>query len=279
LEYSYFDNQLTLLKTRISHEVIGHSVMGKEIVAFKLGEGIREVHYNGAIHANEWITAALLLRFISDYSYASGKAELKSGTSVWIVPLLNPDGVELVMEGITEGHLFGQQLLTWNNYSPDFSGWKANIRGVDLNDQFPAHWERERIRRNVQEPGPANYSGAAPLSEPEAIAIATFTMRHSFELTIALHTQGEEIYWNYCELEPPESCGIADKFAKASGYLAVKLFDSDAGYKDWFIQQFHRPGFTIEAGYGHNPLPFEQFDSIYEKVSKILWLGLECRGS
>jgi g-D-glutamyl-meso-diaminopimelate peptidase len=195
-------------------------------------------------------------------------------TTVWFVPLLNPDGVELVLEGIREGHPNKDQLLEWNNHSADFSGWKANIRGVDLNDQFPAHWEEERLRRNVSMPGPMNYSGDAPLSEPEACAIANFTWKHSFALVLSLHTQGEEIYWNYRGYEPIEAAKIADKFELESGYRAVYLTDSDAGYKDWFIQQFRRPGFTIEAGYGKNPLPIEQLDEIYEKVSIILLLGL-----
>jgi g-D-glutamyl-meso-diaminopimelate peptidase len=120
-----------------------------------------------------------------------------------------------------------------------------------------------------------NYSGNAPLCEPEAHAIAHFTMQHSFELVLSLHTQGEEIYWNYRGFEPPESSDIANKFAEASGYQAVIINDSDAGYKDWFIQQFRRPGFTIEAGCGKNPLPIGQLENIYEKVRRILWLGLQ----
>jgi g-D-glutamyl-meso-diaminopimelate peptidase len=287
--YSYNNliNQLHLLKQSNPHlccEVIGHSVMGKEIIALKLGQGKREVHYNASIHANEWITAFILIKFImeclhsmdEDDGYLKGfniRALLQEN-SVWIVPLLNPDGVELVMEGIREGHSLKQQLLEWNNHSSDFSGWKANIHGVDLNDQFPAHWEEERLRRNVSKPGPMNYSGDAPLIEPEASAIANFTLKHSFALALSLHTQGEEIYWNYRGYEPADAAEIVDKFAVRSGYRTVYLTDSDAGYKDWFIQQFRHPGFTIEAGYGKNPLPIEQFDDMYEKVSKILLLGL-----
>jgi g-D-glutamyl-meso-diaminopimelate peptidase len=149
---------------------------------------------------------------------------------------------------------------------------------VDLNDQFPAYWEEERLRRNVSKPGPMNYSGDKPLSEPEAIAIANFTLKHSFALVLSLHTQGEEIYWNYRGYEPLEAKQIADKFAEASGYRTVYLTESDAGYKDWFIQQFSRPGFTIELGNGKNPLPFGQLEDIYEKASKILLLGLEPPG-
>jgi g-D-glutamyl-meso-diaminopimelate peptidase len=287
--YSYNDlnNQLLLLKQPnpyLNYEVIGQSVMGKEIIAIKLGQGKREVHYNASIHANEWITAVILLKFIMDslrsmdendgYLKGFDIRALLQETTVWFVPLLNPDGVELVLEGVREGHPLKQQLLEWNNHSSDFSGWKANIHGVDLNDQFPAHWEEEQLRRNVSKPAPMNYSGVAPLSEPEASAIANFTLKHSFDLVLSLHTQGEEIYWNYRGFEPINAWEIANKFAEGSGYRAVYLTDSDAGYKDWFIQQFRHPGFTIEAGYGKNPLPIDQLDDIYEKVSIILLLGL-----
>jgi g-D-glutamyl-meso-diaminopimelate peptidase len=286
--YSYNDliNQLLLLKQPnpyLCYEVIGHSVMGKEIISIKLGQGKREVHYNASIHANEWITAVILIKFVMEclrsidgedgYLRGFDIRALLQETTVWFVPLLNPDGVELVLDGIREGHPFEQQLLVWNNHSTDFSGWKANIHGVDLNDQFPAHWDEERLRRNTSKPGPMNYSGDAPLSEPEASAIANFTLKHSFALALSLHTQGEEIYWNYRGYEPSDAKRIADKFAEASGYHAVYLTESDGGYKDWYIQQFRRPGFTIELGNGKNPLPFEQLKDIYEKVSKILLLG------
>lgn len=288
--FSYNDllDQLLLLRQPsplLNTEVIGHSVMGKELIAIKLGQGKREVHFNASIHANEWITAVLMIKFIRDCLRSLDEANgfykgydlngLLQESTVWLVPLLNPDGVELVLEGINQEHPFEQQLLEWNKYSTDFSGWKANIRGVDLNDQFPAFWEEERIRRDVAKPGPMNYSGPAPLSEPEASAIAAFTLKHDFALVISLHTQGEEIYWNYRGFEPLRAAEIAEKFAAESGYQAVFITDSDAGYKDWFIQQFRRPGFTVEAGYGKNPLPIEQVEAIYQKVSKILLLGLE----
>jgi g-D-glutamyl-meso-diaminopimelate peptidase len=288
LSYKQIANQLRSLQhthSCVHSEVIGHSVMGKEILAIKLGEGKREIHYNAAIHANEWITAILLMRFIKDcaLSLEGGEGFYKGSNirallqhkSIWLVPLLNPDGVELVLEGINNEHPFEKQLLEWNHNSRDFSSWKANIHGVDLNDQFPAQWEQERIRRNTLSPGPMNYSGPAPLCEPEARVIANFTLKHAFDLVLSLHTQGEEIYWNYRGLEPIEAADIADVFAKGSGYRAVKLEESDAGYKDWFIEHFRRPGFTIEAGYGINPLPIEQSDDMYEKVCKILLLGLE----
>jgi g-D-glutamyl-meso-diaminopimelate peptidase len=263
--------------------VIGKSVLGQNLYAVKLGAGPNRVQYNGAIHANEWITSLLLMKFVEEYSaaYAAGTAlrgcsirELYQKTSLWIVPMVNPDGVELVQEGPVSWHPYCRRLLEWNNGSCDFSRWKANIRGVDLNDQFPAHWEEEKARRDAAGPGPRDYAGTAPLTEPEARALAAFTRSIDFSLVIAFHTQGREIYYNYRDLEPPGSKDIAHRFASVSGYRPVRLTGSDAGFKDWFIQDFRRYGFTVEAGIGVNPLPLSQFPCIYEETAGIMLEGI-----
>ncbi|MBU7318042.1 M14 family zinc carboxypeptidase [Paenibacillus oleatilyticus] len=288
-EYDYaelMDDVDRLLETYpfLEMTVIGQSVLGKDIPALRIGTGQREVHYNGAFHANEWITSLLLMKFIEDYAAAyAGRKPLRNRdmtvmyeqTSLWVVPMVNPDGVELVQQGLTSGHPYYEELLRWNYDSQQFSRWKANIRGVDLNDQFPAHWEAERDRREVMGPGPRDYAGPAPLSEPEAQAMEAFTRGRSFHLVMAFHTQGREIYWNYRGLEPPEAEEAARRLAKASGYRAVKLTGSDGGYKDWFIQEFGRLGFTIEAGIGINPLPIEQFPQMYDEAIGIMLEGLK----
>lgn len=215
-------------------------------------------------------------------AYASGSfwlgknvRRLLANYCLWIVPMVNPDGVELVLNGITPNHPYGASLLAMNHGSGDFSNWKANIRGVDLNDQFPAHWEVECERRGQLVPGERDYGGDAPLTEPEASAMAEFTRESDFELVLALHTQGQEIYWNYRDYEPSCAEIMANRLAKASGYQAVKLTGSDAGYKDWFIQEFRRPGFTIEVGCGVNPLPAETFDLLYEEIKPLLLEGMQ----
>ncbi|SFL25164.1 g-D-glutamyl-meso-diaminopimelate peptidase [Paenibacillus sp. 1_12] len=280
LDYAGMIMDILLLKDRYPFlEVgsIGRSVEDRDIPVIRIGVGAKHIHFNGAFHANEWITTSLLIRFIHDYAqaYAHGNSvhgvdakQLFDRISLWIVPMVNPDGVELVLSKQQEPHL--QQLLEWNGGSTDFSGWKANVRGVDLNDQFPANWELERARRQVANPASRDYSGTSPLSEPEARAMEAFTRERDFSLVIAFHTQGEEIYWNYNDYEPVESESIAERFAQVSGYRAVKLTGSDAGYKDWFIQEFRRPGFTVEVGVGSNPLPYSQLGDMYGKASKIM---------
>ncbi|AFC28768.1 gamma-D-glutamyl-L-diamino acid endopeptidase I [Paenibacillus mucilaginosus 3016] len=262
---------------------LGRSVMGREIPLVRIGSGPKEVHYNASFHANEWITSLLLMRFLEAYAgaYADGLTlqgqevrTMLQSTTLWLVPMVNPDGVELVLRGAAPDHPYYSELLEYNGGSCDFSGWKANIRGVDLNDQFPAHWEAERDRRDVPGPGPRDYTGAAPLTEPEAAAMAAFTRSRPLALVMAFHTQGRELYWNYRDLEPPEAEALAERLALCSGYRAVKLTGSDAGYKDWFIQEFRRPGFTIEAGFGVNPLPLSQFPRIYDELLPLMLEGL-----
>lgn len=285
--YGEFMENLCKLKTLypfLHMETIGTSVMGKPIPAIRIGAGPKIIHYNGAFHANEWITSALLMKFAEDYASAYCKDELLSGSkatelftecTLWLVPMVNPDGVELVLKGLTSQHPYYEELLEWNDGSHCFTAWKANIRGIDLNDQFPAHWEVEKERRSPTCPGPRDYAGCAPLTEPEARVMAEFTESHSFAMVIAFHTQGEEIYWNYRDCEPDGAEELAERLARASGYRAVKLTNSDAGYKDWFIQKYRRTGFTVEAGLGTNPLPMSQFDEIYASAARIMVEGLK----
>ena len=115
-----------------------------------------------------------------------------------------------------------------------------------------------------------------PLTEPEALAIYNFTLAHNFRLILTYHSQGEVIYWQFQNYNPPNSLYIGQQFSNVSGYsLEETPYNSSfAGYKDWFIQSYNRPGYTIEVGLGENPLPISQFDKIYIDNLGILVLGM-----
>ena len=114
-----------------------------------------------------------------------------------------------------------------------------------------------------------------PLVAPEALALYNFTLFHNFRLILAYHTQGKEIYWQFQNYAPTEARQIGKTFASVSGYrlAEVPFASSFAGYKDWFLQQYRKPGYTIEAGIGENPLPISQFNEIYNDNIGILVLG------
>ncbi|MBP2240876.1 g-D-glutamyl-meso-diaminopimelate peptidase [Cytobacillus eiseniae] len=260
---------------------IGKSVLGKPIQEIRLGKGTKKINMNASFHANEWITSGILMSLLNHFLLSLTNARPIRGLSTMplyneidlsIVPMVNPDGVNLVINGPPAE--VREQVVRINQGSTDFTGWKANIRGVDLNNQFPAKWEVEKERKEEKAPAPRDYPGDAPLTEPESIAMANLARTRQFDRMLAFHTQGEEFYWGYEGLEPPESSRIAAEFARVSGYESVQYIDSFAGYKDWFIQDFRRPGFTIELGSGINPLPLSQFDEIFEEVLGIYLAAL-----
>ncbi|MEF2941050.1 MAG: M14 family zinc carboxypeptidase, partial [Oscillospiraceae bacterium] len=125
-------------------------------------------------------------------------------------------------------------------------------------------------------PGPRDYVGPAPLTAPESLAMYGFTRALDPQLTLSYHTQGRVIYWQYDGYDVPGSKAIAERFAAASGYDVAETpyASGHAGYKDWFIQDFRRPGFTIEAGSGENPLPLSQFPDIWSDNLGILLGGM-----
>lgn len=266
----------------------GTSVLGRNLYYIKLGNGPNQVFYNGAHHALEWITAPLLMKFIENFSRAYANNTLIRGynirdiwnrSSIYIIPMVNPDGVDLVINGLERNNPFYNQLLQWNDTGLPFSQvWEANIRGVDLNHNYDALWQEYKElaeELGYGEPGPTRYPGPYPESEPESRAVANFTREHNFRLVLAYHSQGEVIYWNFQNLAPPEAREIGELFSRVSGYELEETYGtaSYSGYKDWFIQEYRRPGYTIEVGRGRNPLPITQFSQIYEDNEELLLLA------
>lgn len=242
----------------------GKSLKGRSLFLLSFGKGEREIFINGAHHGMEWITSPVIMKFLTDCceSYISGKRlrgtdirDIYEKLTIYAMPMVNPDGVDIAVNRNLR--------------------WQANGAGVDLNHNYNAMWEKAREleeKAGITGPCESRYGGPAPESEPETRAVTDFVRRNNIQMLIALHTQGEEIYYSFAGLEPKESISIAMQMSRVSGYKLAhpEEIASYGGCKDWFISEYRRPGFTIEAGHGKNPLPPEQFDELYEKVANIL---------
>ena len=155
-------HKLTSLYPFISVGSIGKSIMGKDIPFIKIGNGSNEVFYSASYHANEWITSIVLMKFLADYCYCYSNNLTIFGyparwlfnvSTIYLVPMVNPDGVDLVTGSIKNvENAYKNAVQIADNFPeiPFPGGWKANINGVDLNLQFPAGWQQARATKYSQ---------------------------------------------------------------------------------------------------------------------------------
>lgn len=261
----------------VSLSTIGKSVDGRDLYAIKVGKGSTEILIHGSHHAREHMTTNIIMEMIDQYTYGYAKntkidgynvKDILDKTTIWFVPMVNPDGVTLVQKG----HKSSKDpnfVLKVNGGSTNFSSWKANIRGVDLNRNYPAGWNY--IVSDPGKPATQNYKGPKPLSEPETKALHDFTLKHNFKTAVSYHSSGSIIYWNFKQtgsrLERDRKIG--QMISNKTGYslVPVKSNPSGGGYTDWFIDSLKKPGFTPElAPYvGPRPVPLSLFDSEWNK--------------
>lgn len=261
---------------------IGKSVLGRKIPVLSIGKAACSTLFVGATHGSEWLTALVLLRFFDEACEAFEHGEKFCGISLAsaiakrglaVIPVLNPDGIEINLRG-KRGALSSEGRIE-RLAKGDYRHWNANARGVDINHNFGAGWDiLQKLEREngIFGPAPRRYGGPKPFSEPETRAICGFCSTFDVQRLYSFHSQGEEVYWYYGPRTPIISRDIAAEFAESCGYKVAMPcgMASHGGLKDWYIEKFGKPGFTVEVGLGENPLPIEDFDAIYEKLKPAL---------
>ena len=284
-DYTSYTNQLNQLKELypfLEIHTIGQSVLSREIHAIGIGNQTRVTLFAGAFHAQEWLTCSLLMRYIEDLA-AHHKDDVDISKvpirerlqqrGIVIIPMVNPDGVSIALEGAASAkHL---QSFVEDTMQNSTQSWQANAQGVDLNHNFNAGYEQlKKMERSkgILSPSPRQYGGVCAHSEPETRALTNFLSHRAVDSVYAFHSQGEEIFYEYGEHTPRKGQFIAEVLSEVSGYKLVKNngLCSHGGFKDYFIEKYHRPGFTIEVGSGENPLPITDLDAIYHQILELL---------
>ena len=284
--YAELERNISELVSRhpwVSTGSIGKSLVGRSLPFLSIGKGKKSVLYVGAHHGMESITSLLLMKYANDYCEAidEGKKHfgvgcdyLFSERTVYIVPMLNPDGIELQIKGNDPLNPLSERLDAMSG--GDFSRWQANGRGVDLNHNYNAGFaEYKPIERElgINGGGPTRYSGEYPESEPECASLVSFIRTADPLLMLALHTQGGEIYADYNGYMPKGAEQIARRMSSLCGYTVARPEKAACygGLKDYFILEYDRPGFTMECGKGVNPLPLDDCNIIYSVIKGVLF--------
>ncbi len=263
---------------------IGKSCLNKDITALRIGRAKNCMLFAAGIHGSEHITTNIIMYFLYELASALytdsriGSVRVSKALKdcgVIIVPMVNPDGCDIAINGISYAGRFSE--LVRRTSKGDTAHWNANARGVDINHNFSAGFKEVKAlerKSGFFSAGPTRFGGNYPESEPETAALCALCRNINIRHAVALHTQGEVIYWNYGNHNPRSSEQMAQIMATASGY-ALDIPEGiayGAGFKDWFIEEFNRPAFTVEAGLGENPLDIKTAHEIYERLKSMLTL-------
>ena len=286
-DYNTVCNFIDILVSRydfLSCSVIGETLLHKKIQVLTLGneKSERSVLYVGGHHGAEWITALILLRMVNELCeyvrtskqpFGINLQALLNTRCLRIIPLLNCDGTDIQINGVSEDCVLYDRLMRMSG--GDFSKWQSNARGVDLNHNYDCGFlEYKSLEAaNGIFAGSTRYAGEYPFSEPETMALSNYIRYHSsIEMILTLHASGEEIYCSSGDIVPERSRVIGEKFAKLSGYKLAKPEGLAAygGLTDWFIREFNKPSFTIECGKGETPLPCGKYFEIYAGIREML---------
>ncbi len=290
IDYDYLKmrkiiNALCCRNSNLQQFNIGKSCAGRDITALKIDSDKEYVLFAAAFHGSEHMTSNILLMFLEEFAYAYENNRSLAGVNVKkalgnrgviFVPRINPDGCEISIRGA-----LGCGKEAGNIYKiceGDFTHFNSNLRGVDINHNFDAGWKELRAlerKSGILGPSSTRFGGYSPHSEPETKALVNLCKQYNIHHAIALHSQGEVIYWSYNGLESKTAKRMAEIMAATSGYaLDVPVgLAMGGGFKDWFISEFDRPAFTIEVGKGKNPLPIKDANKIYMQLCETLTIS------
>ena len=255
MTFEELNNQITGLSSNpnLDFFVVGYSTLGQPIYGVHLGNYTgKQIFIEAGIHAREYPSSLVVIKMIEYMSTQN----LNGG--VYVVPLSNPDGARIVLDGIDwiQCQKLKDYLLNINDGSTDFSQWKADAMGVDLNVNFDALWGEGT--QNVFCPAPGNFVGFYPESEREVRELIDFSYRIRPDLTLSYHTKGDVIFYGFellSESELTRDREIADFISTINGYTPTQTVGSVGGYSDWASEYLKVPAYTIEVAPASAPTP------------------------
>lgn len=257
-------------------ERIGVSADQREIIALRIGNRAAEHRFivQAAIHGREYINSLIAMLQAENLleELYSGKLNLdQNAFCIYIVPMMNPDGVSLSQFGIdairdADLKKSLRQICSREAQADNYwKRWKANAEGVDLNRNFPQFWQ-EYIGNAA--PSSEKYKGQAPVCAPETQAILALIEKVDPDCVISYHSAGNCVYWEYgCSGDTwQKNAELALIASIVTGYPMQSCYANGqdaAGCSDYMVLTQNRAAITIENGSGACPLEDGAIASIW----------------
>ncbi len=258
----------------------GESVEGRELLAAAVGSGEITVVLTGAIHGNESFATNFLMYLLDGYAYGWATdqqlgdwsyRELLQNVRLVVAPMLNPDGVNISLYG-PEAAADPESILEMDTTGTDYSYWKSNANGVDINRNFPYNWSEYN---ETQWPALRYYVGPYAASEPETRAIMSLLEVTEPDALLDFHIYGEVVYWNdtLSGQHEEDHRELAEQIMELTGYgdAGEEEVDDFAGY----LSNYARGVYGIFAATveltPEQDYPVEEF---YDAVEQVYPIGL-----
>ena len=236
---------------------LGLSLEGRHIYALKVSANVAsdqaeaQVLFLGCHHAREWISVEVPLLFgryaLEHYATDAVMKQLLDHSEVWIVPLVNPDGLEY-------------SIHTYRYWRKNRRDNGAGAWGVDINRNYDYAWGHDDIGSSP-DPFSDIYRGTSASSEPETQAVEGFIASRNFQALISYHSYAGDILfpWGYTTAPAPDAARLNDLAAGMStriqavngrtytfGEASTALYVTNGDITDWAYGQFRIMAFTIE---------------------------------
>lgn len=259
---------------------IGSSVEGRDLLLIQFGKGDKKIFICGAHHAREYISTAYIMYAIDRYSYAYrnnlpwGQFNLKEildNVTFCIVPMVNPDGVNIVQNGFAASPNY-ENLVKMPILDAPKNGhraWKANANGVDVNWNYDKDWFESSNRSKV--PASMGFNGTTPNTEPETQAVSAYVDSIPFQAFLSFHTQGQLIYFADDITNPTNlhndlkaDTGFSIQYENAEG--------KGGSFFDYVYRKYGKVTITVELCpyIGPRPYPDSDFDTVWNSAKNVI---------
>lgn len=158
----------------------------------------------------------------------------------------------------------GERVITFEEYQKI---WKANARGVDLNNNFDADWENIDLKK---QPAFGSYKGESAVSESESKALVELAESHDYECFLSYHSRGQLIYYDVAGNTPENSKASTEFVNLLSSWIKYRPVSTVGarnvnlgGFGDWVQLKLQKPSVTIESGKNPCPMEIEEFPAIW----------------